>query len=274
MSVKTNVSNRRSVEMEFEVPGTPEQIWRAIATGPGISSWLFPTEVEEREGGAVAFHIGPGMESAGTVTVWEPPRRFAYEEPDWNPGAPPLGTEFIIETRAGGQGVVRLVHSLFTSSEEWDDQFDSFESGWPGFFRVLALVLAHFPDQSCSPFRVMGATSQTETEAWNTLVTALDLKGARPGEHRRAPGSNPPLSGVVERLDEGEKGNEILMRLDEPAPGVCLAGTFSWDGKVQVALSFFLFGEAAPAAAASAEPAWTAWLKETFPAGGEETAAS
>lgn len=28
----------RSIELEIEVPGTPEQVWRAIATGPGISS--------------------------------------------------------------------------------------------------------------------------------------------------------------------------------------------------------------------------------------------
>ena len=28
----------RRIELEVEVPGTPEEIWRAIATGPGISS--------------------------------------------------------------------------------------------------------------------------------------------------------------------------------------------------------------------------------------------
>jgi uncharacterized protein YndB with AHSA1/START domain len=89
MSVKTDASGKRSVHLEFEVPGTPEQVWQAIATGPGISSWFAPAEVEEREGGAVAFHLGPGMDSAGIVTGWEPPRRFAYEERDWAPNAPP-----------------------------------------------------------------------------------------------------------------------------------------------------------------------------------------
>ena len=39
------------VEMRFELPGTPEQVWAAIATGNGISSWFVPTEVEERRGG-------------------------------------------------------------------------------------------------------------------------------------------------------------------------------------------------------------------------------
>jgi len=38
MSVKKESSGRRSIEIEFEVPGTPEEVWKAIATGPGISS--------------------------------------------------------------------------------------------------------------------------------------------------------------------------------------------------------------------------------------------
>ncbi|HEX6862130.1 MAG TPA: SRPBCC domain-containing protein, partial [Thermoanaerobaculia bacterium] len=140
MSVKTDASGNRYVELEFEVPGTPEQVWRAVATGPGISSWFVPTEVEEREGGALMFHLGPGMDSPGIVTGWEPPRRFAYEEPDWSPGAPPVATELLVEARSGGTCVVRMVHSLFTSSEEWDDQLEGFESGWPPFFDVLRLV--------------------------------------------------------------------------------------------------------------------------------------
>src|SRR5215216_3228997 len=139
MAVKRDQSERRSVELAVEVPGTPEQVWRAIATGPGISSWFVPTEVEEREGGALTFHLGPGMASTGTVTAWEPPLRFAYEERDWNPNAPPLATEMFVEARSGGTCVVRLVHSLFASSDEWDDQLESFEAGWPPFFQILRL---------------------------------------------------------------------------------------------------------------------------------------
>src|SRR3990170_123319 len=52
MPVKKDASGRRSVEAEVEVPGTPEEVWQAIATGPGISSWFVPTRVEERVGGA------------------------------------------------------------------------------------------------------------------------------------------------------------------------------------------------------------------------------
>ena len=79
MSVKKEASGRRSVQVEVEVPGTPEQVWQAIATGPGVSSWFVPTESEERVGGAVVAHFGPGMDSTATVTAWDPPHRFAAE---------------------------------------------------------------------------------------------------------------------------------------------------------------------------------------------------
>ena len=64
MSVKKEANGRRSVTVEFEVPGTPEEVWQAIATGPGISSWFVPTEIEEKGGKPVAVksEFGPGVE--------------------------------------------------------------------------------------------------------------------------------------------------------------------------------------------------------------------
>jgi hypothetical protein len=81
MSVKQEPSGRRWVEVEVEVQGTPEQVWEAIATGPGVSSWFVPTEIEAREDGAkvVTSHFGPGMDAVATATAWEPPSRFAAE---------------------------------------------------------------------------------------------------------------------------------------------------------------------------------------------------
>ena len=56
------------MELTFVLPGTAEQVWDAIATANGISSWMLPTDVEEREGGAICYHMGPDMSSEGTVT--------------------------------------------------------------------------------------------------------------------------------------------------------------------------------------------------------------
>ena len=148
MSVKKEASGRRSIEVEVEVPGTPEQVWQAIASGPGVSSWFVPTEF--RNDGTVVSNFGPGMESTAKTTAWDPPRRFAAESQGLGPGAPPLATEWIVEARSGGTCIVRVVHSLFASTDDWDNQLESVESGWPGFFRGLRLYLTHFAGQSCS----------------------------------------------------------------------------------------------------------------------------
>ena len=75
MSVKVEGNGRRSVEVEFEVAGTPEEVWQALATGPGISSWFVPTEMDERGGKPVAvkYNFGPGVEIHSVVTACDPP---------------------------------------------------------------------------------------------------------------------------------------------------------------------------------------------------------
>ncbi|HXJ29854.1 MAG TPA: SRPBCC family protein, partial [Gemmatimonadales bacterium] len=84
MSVKQEANGRRSLEVAFEVPGTPEEVWQAIATGPGISSWFVPTEIEERNGKPVAVKINfGGMEMRSEVTTWDPPRTFTRTANGW-----------------------------------------------------------------------------------------------------------------------------------------------------------------------------------------------
>ena len=85
MSVKREANGRRSVQVEFEAPGTPEEVWQALATGPGISSWFVPTEIDERDGKPVAvkFNFGPGIEPRvipNRLDAVEKERRFAAVE--------------------------------------------------------------------------------------------------------------------------------------------------------------------------------------------------
>src|SRR5262245_60507768 len=166
MPLKKDASGRRSVQVEVEVPGTPEEVWRAIATGPGVSAWFVPTEVEERDGKPVAVrsNFGPGMESLATVTEWDPPRRFAADSQDLGPNAPKVATEWIVEARSGGTCIVRVVHSLFASSDDWDNQLEGWESGWPAFFRLLRLYLTHFRGLRSTAFQLGGTAPRPRSE--------------------------------------------------------------------------------------------------------------
>jgi uncharacterized protein YndB with AHSA1/START domain len=260
----------RSVQFDLEVAGTPGEVWRAIATGPGITSWFTPTEVDERESGAVVFHLGPDVESRGVVTAWEPPHRFAYEERDWLPGAPPLATECLVEARSGGLCRVRLVSSLFTSSAEWDDQIDGFEKGWAGFLVVLRLYLANFRGQRCSPFQVTGSMAGPEQRAWAELKRALGFDGAAAGERRVSAAGAPRLSGTVEQVG----GHYLVVRSDQPAPGVAMLGAYTTGDRVHASLCVFVYGDGAPAVVAREEPGWRAWMAARFPPLGAGSAAA
>src|SRR5450432_2712993 len=102
MSVNTGENGRRSVQVEVEVPGTPEQVWQAIATGPGVGAWFVPTEMEGRIGGTVTTHFGGGMDSVAMTTEWDAPHRSVKEGTGGRPNAPTMATEWIVEARDGG----------------------------------------------------------------------------------------------------------------------------------------------------------------------------
>ncbi|KYF82599.1 ATPase [Sorangium cellulosum] len=271
MPIKSD-AKRRWVELELIVPGTPEQVWRAIATGPGISAWFAPTTADERVGGKIEFTFGEGAASSGTITAWEPPSRLEYEEHGWSEGAPPLATEFVVSGRSGGECLVRLVHSLFTSKDAWDDEIEGFESGWPGFFRVLRLYLRHFADQRAAAARAMSAYPGAHAEAWKQLATALGVSGPNLGERRSAPAGAPPLVGTVEHVEQSDQTCEVLLRLEQPAQGVALLGSYPWEDKARIAVSLFFYGDRAAETAAELEPRWRAWLEARFPANAAQEA--
>ncbi len=263
MSVKKEASGRRSVQVEVEVPGTPEEVWQAIATGPGVSSWFVPTEVDEREG-TVTLDFGPGMRSVARVTAWDPPRRFAAESNDWGPNSPPVATEWTVEARSGGTCVVRVVHSLFANTDDWDSQLEGTESGWPGFFRILRLYLTHFRGLPCSTIRLMAVAPETESKAWEALIGSLGLTEAAAGQRRNSSAGVPSFAGLVEDVSEALHHHTMTLRLEQPAPGVASFGAFACGGPVMLAMTFYLYGDRAAAAAAQHEPSWQAWMSKLF----------
>jgi uncharacterized protein YndB with AHSA1/START domain len=265
MPVNRDPSGRRSVQAETEVPGTPEEVWAAIATGPGITSWFVPSQVDGRVGGDVVCSFGPGMDSLSTISVWDPPRRFvADSRDDMGPDAPAVATEWIVEARAGGTCVVRVVHSWFTESDAWDGQFEGHTYGWLSFFRVLRLYLAHFRGQTGVPVQLMGVAPPPKEEAWEAWTRPLGLFGASVGQAVRTPDGAPPLAGTVEWAGQPAWPEDLLIRLDEPAPGIAHLVPHPMGGQVYLTMRLYLYGENAPAAAAEAEAAWQAWLAGRF----------
>lgn len=265
MSVKKEASGRRYIQVEVEVPGTPEEVWRAIATGPGISSWFVPTEFEERDGKpiAVKLNFGPGMESRSVVTAWDPPRKWATRSDGWVPGSPPIANEWGVEARGGGLCIVRIVQSLFASTDDWDNQLEGAEYGWPGFLRTLRIYLTHFRGQRSATMKWMAPVAGTEAEAWEALTAAVGVKGVSAGQRWAAPAGVPAFSGVAEYVTQSPY--DALLRLDKPGPGVAALGAFNCGGPSMVALGFYLYGDQAAGTVARETPLWEAWFQKRFP---------
>jgi hypothetical protein len=209
--------------------------------------------------------FGPGMDCPATITAWEAPKRFAAEATMGPPGSPTMATEWSVEARAGGKCVVRVVHSLFASTADWDDQLEGMEQGWPTYFRILRRYLETFKGQECSAMQLTGFSTDAEEKTWKKAGGELGLLEVAEGQKWSAPDGFPRLSGVVDSLGRGMHSNTLLLRLDAPAPGTAYVGAFSCAGMVQVYMAVYLYGASAKAAVERDEPTWQRWMGERFP---------
>src|SRR5258705_8712091 len=225
MSLKKDASGRRSVQVEVEVPGTPEEVWRAIATGAGISAWFVPAVFAEKGGKPVSLTLsfGPGMDSVAKITIWDPPHRFAAEG-EAPPGSPPIADEWIVEAKVGGTCIVRVVHSLFASTDDWDGQLEGMEQGWPSIFKILRLYLTHFRGMPCAPAMVMAVAQSSAAEAGKAVTRPLKLAGVQEGQKWEAPPGVPPLGGTVEAVIAKDKMPNGLLRVRTTPPGGAARG--------------------------------------------------
>ena len=168
------------IHLDGEAPASPEQVWQAIATGPGISSWFVGrTEVA---GSTVRTSFGDDWIPAGTVTAAEPGHRFAYRS-DTAPDGRFLANEYLIEGRDRSTTVVRAVTSGFLPGDDWADEYEAMQYGTQMFFATLLEHLRNFPGRAATPLTVFGPPVTDWPATWQRLHTRLGLTGApHPGD--------------------------------------------------------------------------------------------
>ena len=138
------------------------------------------------------------------------------------------------------------------------------EQGWPTYFRILRMYLTHFRGQRSAIMQVTAPVACTDAEAWETLTSALGLKGVSVGQRWTTPAGVSPLSGVMEHVTENPY--DALLRLDKPGPGVAALGAVTYPGgQGMVAMNLYLYGDQAARAVARETPLWQAWFQERFP---------
>jgi uncharacterized protein YndB with AHSA1/START domain len=248
---------QRVIDLSVEVPGTPEEVWAAIATGPGITSWFIPHEIEEREGGTVTMDFGTFGKETALVSAWEPPHRVVFQ----GGGDRPLAYEWLVEARDGGTCVVRLVNSGFGTGADWDADYDGMTSGWTLFLQNLKLHLTHFRGQHARAAVPVGVAPGKNEAGFAALCASLGVSpDLQPGDRFETSGDGVPvLRGTVEQASRKPSASHYLLLLSDPVPGTAfLAAEGAGDG-VMVSLYQYLYGEQAPA------DEWTPFFAERFP---------
>ncbi|MFD7644486.1 SRPBCC domain-containing protein [Kitasatospora sp. NPDC059795] len=241
------------IEQEIVLPADPEQVWEAIATGPGIESWFMGrNEVDPREGGTAAMDVGGHREEA-VITAYEPGKRFATRTGTADDGRF-MAFEYLIEGREGGSTVLRVVHSGMLG-DDWQDEYDALRRGWPFHLHTLREYLAHFPGRTGRPvFAVAQAAGQPARAA---LARALSLPtAAAVGDRAHVePAGLPPLDGELTWSDE----ERFEIRTVD--------GLYTFHhGGGPVLMFHHLFGGGVDVAAA--EAGWQRWLTDVLAAPG------
>lgn len=249
---------------EAEVVATPEQVWEAISTGPGINSWFMGRnevlpmggslsgQSEMGAGGTVRTEFG-GYTPESTVTGWDPLRRLAYETAPAEDGRF-VAYEFLIEGREQGSAVLRMVTSGFLPGDDWGDEYQAMTRGLALFFRTLVEYVTHFAGRTATPVTAFGPQIDDWDVAWRTLGGALGLADT-PAEGDRVQFTDPLgrlISGVVYFVNPdavGVRADDGIYRFLRALQGPVLAG-------------HHLFGGADDPA--RIEQAWEAWLVRVF----------
>jgi uncharacterized protein YndB with AHSA1/START domain len=232
----------RIIDLSVEVPGTPEEVWEAIATGPGISSWFVPHTVEQREGGRVTMDFGPDFgEESAEVTAWEPPHRFETR----GGGDRALAFEWLVEARDGGTCVVRLVNSGFGPGEDWDADYEGMSSGWRLFLENLRLHRVHFAGRHARALTPTRMAQGPLDAAFARLCAELGIRAdLAPGDRFATSGAGvPELAGTVASVHGSDASRSCFLLLDAPVPGHGFVAAEGMGEAVAVSVYLYLYGE-------------------------------
>ncbi len=193
---------------EITVDATPDQIWDAIASGPGVDSWLMGRTEIDPDAKTSTFDMF-GNTSISTITVWEPGRRYATRED--NPDETFNAFEWLIEAADGGGAVVRVVHSG-ALGDDWEAEYNALGVGDHAYLRKLAVYVQHFaPRTARHSIFLPGPITE---DSWAAMTAAIGVdRDAADGQPARlcVPGVE-PVDGIVEFVHQP---NFVGMRADD-----------------------------------------------------------
>jgi uncharacterized protein YndB with AHSA1/START domain len=236
---------------EANVDASPEQVWQALATGPGLDGWFAGTNQVQPGPGGVLRSTMAGYSDELSVTAWEPLHSVTYRSREGDDGRF-YALEWRIEGRAG-ETVLRCVANGFLPGDDWEAEFESLRDGGAMYFYSLVQYLNYFRGRTGLVVDVFGPPREDWPHASRLLMDALGLNGrlAVGDQVRLTPSGFAPIEGVVYAAAPtmlAVRSSDALYRFMKAGPmGLVTHRIFAPDADPQ-----------------QTEQAWQAWLTRIF----------
>ncbi|HEV3001242.1 MAG TPA: SRPBCC domain-containing protein [Solirubrobacteraceae bacterium] len=211
---------------KIALDATPEEVWDKVSTGPGLSSWFVPHELEPRKGGYGRADFGGGTYTEGRVLEFEPGRRIALgaeriapdvgaepepetgtrlefwvgdgdEDPEGFPGGDYRGIGDV-RGRSRKPGTPRAV--LYLHQEGFPDvDQEVYEDGWDVYLHTLTEYFKHFRGKTAVCTTTLVRAPRDPQDAFQTAVSGLGVGDASEGaEVSCNPLGREQIEGVVD----------------------------------------------------------------------------
>ncbi|HIW64567.1 MAG TPA: SRPBCC domain-containing protein [Candidatus Stackebrandtia excrementipullorum] len=247
--------NRLEKRVEFDA--TVGQVWEAVSTGHGMSSWFVPHDitppVNETDLPTAEADFGSGNTDQGRVLTWDPPHMVRYGGEAHNPTE---ALEFFVEPKENGGTVLRLVQSGVLG-EEWEMEYHA--KGWDLFFHNLDSYFRHFAPNRATNALAMAFTTIDAHAVWDRYHTALGTdRNLRIGSPvNLTPEGVEPIRGEV---DLYEADSTLGIRTDDGLYRFSGEGNRAW-GMVNA----FHYRYGTDVDAMEWTQTWQDWLASLFP---------
>jgi uncharacterized protein YndB with AHSA1/START domain len=244
----------RQHETITEIHAGVDQVWKAITDASQVQIWYAPeARIDLRTGGEYFVSWGEGAGATGQIEVLEPPKHLRVvaerdstmntEEPEKSIKTSPVrvAIDFYLESHSDTT-VLRLVHSGFLPSTDWDAEYHGTRKGWPIMLRILRYSLEHFGGAPGRQSWLYTASTVPLNDAWEAFTQSI---------------ASEAIKFVVPR-------EEICATWAEMGDGLVYASFGENGGRTGINLFVVLYNEATPRIGEAAAY-WRGRLATIFP---------